>query len=475
MPNLPRTCRPAGYEHDPTPTITALERYSLACAATVLTAVGILWVHPQSLAHFAWYFGLWTAAVALLHRAEVGRFALAFLVNSAFVAAFYVVQTAAYPDSYGTTSPVSSSWTDDSHFFSLLADEVPARLYVRDQYFLYSQTFSTLIRILTPLPIVHPMDAIFFQSGTAALLATFTRRVVLQLGGDRQLAGVVFALVVGCPFLMMNGGVILIRDTLAAALLVYTISCLLGRHWLPAAGAVVLQLAVRPGTGLILLPVVLIVFQGDILAFARRHPAAAPFALIGIPLLLVAAIVLAWDILMALAPALLSAALLSAGGVELFGREVIDDLTSTENVNVVFLSVQDLPFPIRVVLNGAYMFLYPFLSPRYAFSGEGFDLRSITLNLVFPVYAIWLNAWFIAGAISRRHVLGRERELVWAVIVGLLLIGTYSLQTRHKTVLLPLYYIVVAIGCCRATPADRRVGYWCASGLAVLQLAFSLR
>lgn len=455
--------------------LAPFERYALACAATVVTAAGIFAVHPQSIAHFSYFFCLWVLAVGLLHRQDSARFAFAFLINSAFIALFFVVQTAAFPDSYGTTSPDSSSWTDDSHFFTLLADELPANLLVRDQYFLYTHTFSTLIRVLTPLPIVHPMDAIFFQSGTAALLATFTRRFTLQLGGDRQLGDVVFAFTVACPFLMMNGGVVLLRDTLAAALLVYSLSCLLDRRLLLALGAVLLQLALRPGTGLILLPAYLIVFGSDLRAFARRHQAAAPLVLIGVPLVVGAGVALLWDRLVGLAPDLFAAALASGAAVDLFGREVIDDLVATENANVVFLAVQDLPFVVKLFLNGAYMFVYPFLSPRYAFASTSFDLRGITMNLLVPVYALWLNAWFIAGAITRQRALLRQVGIVAAVIVSLLLIGTYSLQTRHKTILYPLFYIVVAIGLCRATPAERRVGYWCSGLLLLLQVPFIFR
>lgn len=453
---------------------TASERYGLACLAILTTGVGIYFVNPHSIAHFVYYFFLWSAFIAIFHSEEAPCFALAFFVNSAFIAVFFVVQTNVYPDSYGTTSPLGAQ-TDDSYFFSLLANEIPANLLVRDQYFEYSHTFTTLIRILTPLPIVHPLDAIFFQSGTAALLATFTRRLALQITSDRHLADIVFAFVVVCPFLMMNGGVILIRDTFAAALLAYTLSSLLDRRYLLAIGAVLLQLAVRPGTGLILLPVILIVFLSDIRSLVRRYPVWAPVALIGIPLGLVALGATFWEELVSLAPDLFADVLLRTATVDLQGRDIFDDLVATENVNRVFLAIQDLPLPVKVVLNAAYMFLYPFLSPRIALATEYFDLRALTMNLVFPVYAIWLNAWFIAGAIGRSPVASRQRQIIAAVVVGLILIGTYSLQTRHKTILYPLYYIVVAIGLCRSSPAERRVGYWCSAMLTLFQIVFAFR
>jgi len=453
---------------------TASERYALACLATVFAVAGVFIVNPHSIAHFVYYFFLWSAFIAFFHPEDTKRFAFAFLVNSAFVAVFFVVQTSVYPDSYGTTSPLGS-WTDDSHFFSLLADEIPANLLVRDQYFEYSDTFTTLIRILTPLPIVHPLDAIFFQSGTAALLATFSRRLALQTTADRHLADVVFAFVVVCPFLMMNGGLILIRDTFAAALLAYTLSSLLDGRYLLAFGAVLLQLAVRPGTGLILVPVILIVFLGDIQSFVRRHPVWAPVALIGIPLGLASLGATFWEEFVSLAPDLFADVLLRGATIALQGREIFEDLAAVENVNRIFLAIQDLPLLIKVVLNACYMFLYPFLSPRILFDSEYFDLRTLAMNLVIPVYAIWLNAWFIAGAIGRSHVASRQRNIVAAFAIGLILIGTYSLQTRHKTILYPLYYIVVAIGLCRSSPAERRVGYWCSAMLTLLQIVFAFR
>ncbi|HKU89329.1 MAG TPA: hypothetical protein VJP84_06030, partial [Steroidobacteraceae bacterium] len=93
-------------------------RMSIALLATVVTQVCILLVNPTSMAHFAWYFCVWNAFVLLLHREWSGQFAFAFLVNSAFVGIFVLVQSTVFPDSYGTTSPLAVSWTDDSFFFT---------------------------------------------------------------------------------------------------------------------------------------------------------------------------------------------------------------------------------------------------------------------------------------------------------------------------------------------------------------------
>jgi hypothetical protein len=440
------------------------ERLGLGALAVAFSVCGILLVHPASLAHFAFYLCLWGAWILLFHRSEAEDFGFAFVVNSAFITVFYLVQTTVYPDSYGTTSPLGS-WTDDSYFFALVADSLPANLVVRDNYFLYTHPFATLVRWVTPLAIEHPMDVIFFQSGIAAMLATFSRKFMFQMSSDTRLANTVYVFTLVCPFLMMNGGVIFIRDTFAAALFVYSLCCINSRRFVMALAALALQMAVRPGTALILVPAYVIIYFVDIRAFCRRHRL---LVAVGVILVALAGLRIAQSL-----PDLreLVGGTSEGGGIGFLGREIITDLTAEQDGNVLFLSIQKLPFLVKLFLNGAYIFLYPFLSPKHAFAGEFFDLRGITMNLVVPIQAFWLNAWFIAGALSRPRVTRRQTEILIAVIVAFLLIGTYSLQTRHKTILYPLYYFIIAIGFVRASPKQRRFGYLCSSALLLLQLA----
>lgn len=448
--------------------VKPLERYAVACFAAAFTVLGILFVNPPSLAHFAYYLCLWGAFVFVFHREDIEDFTFAYLVNSAYIAAFFFVQTQMYPDSYGTTSP-RGSWTDDSYFYALVADNIPANLLTRDYFYLYSHPFTDLIRSLTILSIDHPMDVIFFQSGVAATLVTFSRRFMLQLSSSTKLADTVYVFALVCPFLMMNGGVIFIRDTFAAALFVYSLCCLNSKRFLLALAAVVLQVALRPGTALILFPAYVIIYFGSIKAFLAKHPALASAGALLLAIAAMGAIQLTPDL------SELVAGTSDGGGIGFLGRDIINDLTADPEGNVAFLSIQELPFLIKLFLNGAYIFLYPFLSSKYAFAGDHYDVRAITMNLIVPVYSLWLNAWFIAGAFSKIRVAKHQTAIMVAIAVSFLLIGTYSLQSRHKTILYPLYYFVIAIGFTSATLRERHIGYWCSSALLLLQLSFALR
>jgi hypothetical protein len=310
------------------------------------------------------------------------------------------------------------------------------------------------------------MDVIFFQSGIAALLTTFTRQFMLQLNASARSANAAYILTIICPFLLMNGGALLLRDTFSAALLIYSLSCISDRKWPLGIAAIILQIVIRPGTAIILVPCYFIIFLPNWRQFRLKEIVSY---VILFPAIVVIGVLAGSSIVNI--PAMLGL----FDHVNLDGREVISDLTADVNGNAIFLAIQNLPFALKFILNGAYMFLYPFLSWRNAFSGLALDARAILLNIVVPVEAFWLNAWFFAGTVASSRHLARKNNLVAAVLVSLLILGTYSLQTRHKTIVYPLYYILVATGLCEGTRTGKRWGYVLSGTLLAGELFAALR
>jgi hypothetical protein len=449
------------------PIVNLRQRTTIALVATATTLACIMLVKPTSLAHFAWYFCVWNCLSLLLQRKFSGNFAFAFLLNSALTAVFVLIQSTVYPDSYGTTSQWSASWTDDSYFFATVADTVPADMLLRHEYWLYEPVFTRLIRAITPLSIDHPLDAIFFQSGTAAMLATFASRLMLQLSRDQRMANLVFVFAIICPFLLMNGGAILMRDTLTAAVFVYSLCCINDRRFLSAALAIGLHAAVRPGTAMILMFAYPIIYFAELKAFLVRWPVLSALTAI----LFVTGVVIGFPYAVEYVAGLYG----TDAAVSLVGREVFSDLAADSSANTFFLAIQEMPLPIKLVLNAVYMFIYPFLSLRTVLDSQYFDTRSFLLNIVAPIYSLWLNAWFFAGALRGKPVIDRQRAITVAIAVILILVGLYSLQTRHKTIVYPLYYILIAVGFAKATPNSRRVGYALSAFLFLVQVASQFR
>lgn len=437
----------------------------IMAAAAAATIIATSTVHLYSVGMYFYFFVLWGALIYAFHRNELRDFTFAYVINSLAIAAFFIVQTHIYPESYGTTSPLGS-WTDDSFFFAMAADSAPPSLELRESYYLYSQPFSTIVGWLTLPSTSHPMDLIFFQSGTAALLATFTKRFMWQMSGDAKLSRVAYLLALTCPFLMMNGGVIFIRDTFVAALLIYCLSCLFDRRFILAGIAVLLEIVIRPGTGFILLPAIALIYLAGGRLLSPRNLAVAGLC-VPLAVLVLARVSVFADLLPQYAA--------SIDQVSVTGREVFNDLRADAGANAIFLALQNQPFLIRFVLNGGYMFAYPFLDPVEAFATPYFDVRTVLMSLLIPIYAFWLNAWFIAGAITRVRAMDRQKLVFWATVLTLLIVGTYSLQTRHKTIIYPLYFLIIAVGMVRAKRSEKQIGYAASFALVSLQLLIAFR
>lgn len=426
---------------------------------------GIVLVRPISIFHFFYFMILWNGFIILFHRKDLPEFFQGYVVNSAFIGVYYIIQTTVFPESFGTTSPLGS-WTDDSYFFSLAADNIPTGMVLRDYFYYYSEIYSTILRKLTLLPINHPMDIIFFQSGVAAMLATFTRRYALQQTGDAKLSDAAYYLTLFCPFLMANGGLVLVRDTFAAALFMYSLACINDRRWLLALAAVALQIVIRPGTALILIPAYFILNLSGLRQLTGRR---AALLTIGMPVSLIVAGGVGFFFLD------LSVIQKYMETISFSGREVIEAFTADPSGNQWFLWLQQLPLWQKLPLNGIYMFLYPFIGLDNAFPGGLIDARGILLNLIYPLLALWLNAWFVAGGITSVKAARNQKQLLIAFLITLVLIGTYSLQPRHKTIIQPLFYILCAIGLVRARPAERHLGYGISGVILLFQIIMTVR
>ncbi len=431
-----------------------------------LTVLLTLLTNQHSIVGYLYFLLVWTIFILLFDKKETIDFIIAFLYNGLFTIIYVGLETYIYPESYGTTSPLGS-WTDDSYFFSLCADSIPKGLLVREEYWLYSQFYSDLVCFVTPFKIHYPLDIVFFQSGLAAIISTYSKQYSIQCFSNEKLGRMVYYLSIFSPFLLMHGGVILIRDTFVAALFILSL-CLINRkrHFF-ALVAILTQFPLRIGTAFILLPLYIIIYFKDLKCFFSKH-----LTLIVITITIMISVVISkqnviieyFDI----------ESLLLSKGVSVAGREVFSDLTDTPEMNKIFLFIQQQPFVIKSILSGIYIFLYPFLNFRGIINVQGIDIRTLLLGLVYPVYLFWLNAYFFS-ALFQKYYPTRLKLLIFTIIVGFILIGIFSLQSRHKTILLPLFYIVAATGYNYSSKKNKDLGYLISAIWLITQLVLTFR
>lgn len=414
-----------------------------------------LFITTMSFFSYLYFFALWGALVFSLYRDHFLDFTKAYLVGALVTIVFFLFQISAYPDSYGTTHPLGS-WSDDSFFFALMADILPPGLYVRDFYYEYDSFFSILIRSLTPFHIGHPSDVVFFLAGVLGILAVFTYRLALRWISDTNVARIAYWMTVFSPLYWMFGGSILIRDTLIAAFFVYIIDCLYERRQVLALLVFSGLFALRPGSALLALALIAILFFREIFRFNRI-----------VPLLMAVAgsITALWlyqDFVIVFAMNLISGTS-EGGAISLVSREFIVGMGEGSGEEVLS-SVQDLPFPARLLLNGFYMFLFPFFTWDDFMFREVFDLRYFLLSGIVPILGIFLNTWFFSGMLTKNVNFKMRKLVLTAFLFGLVFIGTYSMQGRHTLLLMPFYYIICAYG---LTYSIKWIKYICL-GLAVI-------
>ncbi len=435
-----------------------------ACAALTCSIVGYL--HPTSILGYAYFLLLWTLFITLFDRHELPLFFPAYFVNALLTSLYFAVQIYNYPETHGTTSPHGYQ-TDDSYFFSLIADEIPAGLQTRDLFYRYQEGFSTFIRFLTPFRVVHPLDVIFFTSGVAGMLCVYTHQYARLITSDPRVARTAYLLCLLCPFLLMNGGAVLVRDTFIAGLVMLSLCCIYRRLYLGFLACIVLHLYLRPATGLLILPVLAALHISEIAHAFRDSDARKRLLFLLFFLVLFSSAAYAFFI----------------EDIRILLQEKTVDLTQmTRSVTVndpspsgrgAFLWVQQLPGLQRLLLATIYMFLTPFLTWTVQ-PTEGFDLRILLVSVIYPLYIFWVHAVALAGLISKHPHLQKAWVIFGSFLVGCFLIGVYSTQSRHKTIIQPLYYVLAGIGWHWADPVARKVGAILSVVWLLVQIFYSL-
>ena len=415
-------------------------------------------INFESIAAYLYFYFFGAVVMFLLDRKEFKPFQYAYLTNGFLTVVFITIQTYVYPDSYGTTSPLGS-WTDDSYFFALCSDSLPAGLYVRDNYFEYTHFFSSVIKFISIHKINHPLDVIFFQSIIAGILCVYSKQFANQITDDIKVGNIVFNLCLFSPFLLMHGGAILIRDTFVAAFFMLSLCFTNRRRFILVIITLAIQFFTRIGTAFILIFIYVLIFLPEIKSFLKGRKYLIFLVIIALLFFMVNFVSLI--IYLELDSVFLQK------GITLAGRETFEALEEGNNVNVIFLFIQKQNILIKSILSGAYIFLYPFLNFKGIFNSEGIDMRTFLLNFIYPLILIVINSWFFAAYLSRSK---RFESLLLSLVLGFILIGLFSLQTRHKTILLPLYYIVVAIGFRYATNNSKIIGL----GLSLIWFSFQV-
>jgi hypothetical protein len=435
----------------------------LILGVLILIIILIGLINFVSIIPFFFFLFLGSVFFFILDKVELKLYFTGFLINSLLASLFIILQSYIYPDSYGTTSPLGS-WTDDSYFFALCADTIPQNMFLRDNFWEYTHFYTDIIKFLDPFPINYPIDAIFFQSIIAAILAVYSKIFTFQITKNNKASKLVFFLCAFSPFLLMHGGAILLRDTLVASLIVFTLANFERERYLIGLFAITLQFPIRAGTAMIFLIFCAIYYYPKLKVFAKKGNLI--IILGGISFLTISIFVLS------IVRGFNFEEYFIQKGVSLVGREVFENLKEENNANQIFLLIQNQNFILKALLSAFYIIFYPFLNFKGIFNANGIDTRTFLLNIVYPIEQLFLNTYFFSAFLTLKK---EFRPLLLSFSIGFILLGLFSLQTRHKTIFLPIFYVIVAIGVTYSSRNTKIIGASIASFWLILQFLIAIR
>ena len=403
----------------------------------------------------------------VLDREQQRWFIHAYFVNGLLTAIFVAIQIYNFPNSYGTTSPHGSQ-TDDSYFFSLLADEIPPGMETRDSYFLYQSTFPSLIKALTFFRITHPLDVLYFLSGIAGLVCVYARQLTMRIAAsDSRAAKAAYSLCLLCPLLLMNGGAVLVRDTFTGALFIMSLCFIYRKRYFTALICIGIHYALRPGTALLILPLYGVIFLSEIRTAFVDSGSRARFFLLSFGGL---AVLVGLYVMRDTISSLLEENTVIIGK---FMREGMLDNYIGLGGQGTFVWVQQQSLALKLSLAGPYILLNPFLTLGGFSNSIIFDLRTFLMGFIYPLFVFGVHAMVFSSLMVRVAFSNRIWLMFLAFLLGCTLIGVFSLESRHKVVLQPLYYILAAIGIYRASPSQKVFGYVLSAGWFLTQIGFA--
>lgn len=388
----------------------------------------------------------------------------------------YSSQYLLMPEFMGFSGREGGIGTDDHYFYSTGVHNLDEWIWRRKEYFASTYLFSDLIRFI--LGFYHdsfgynrPLQVILLNNTGLGLAPVFTASLLERIRAPENAQRLGFLLCLFSPFLLANG-TILMRDGWIASMTIGCVAALLGRQWLLAALTLVVAYVMRTESALLIIG-----NAGILLALmlnSRPTPTGREMALYPVRLAMFAAAPFILIASLALNPELL----IELGTKAVLGRPefvegFIRQASAAEGGTSTLLTIARQPFPIRQI--GGFLFFLgvPFLAPSLIVVDGIFVPRQL-LNNIESLVIIATLPLFVRAVFSSRV----WRNPFWLAILLIfvadtVLLAELSMQVRHKTGTLPLYYVIVALGLTNQNTDVKRLGLAVGMGALAVNLAIT--
>jgi len=367
----------------------------------------------------------------------------------------YVVHKIALPEYYGFSGPLGIG-TDDLGFFYNASENLAYKPPAGYRIFDHLHNFSRFLRVLYPFKISHPLNLIIPNVLGITFIPLYSYRISVLLTNDQKIAKLAFVLTSICPIIISNG-LILVRDGWITFFFMTGLFSILSRRYIPLIISLFLTGFLRLSSGLLLLLCV-IFYLGYITRNVAKGKAVSFVNYLS--LIIVGGIILV----------LMFSRLqnyLESKGIEGLNRQTYIEGFLVTFKDSLFYRIQNLPVFLSIPVSYIFFFFAPFLKFQFFTLGV-FNFRSVLNSVVFPLIFIFYVKYLFQGIIYSIGTKDKQiRNIVYLTLLLVFMLSHFSLQFRHKTTIMPLYYIIISYGFYNHNMISRQIG-----GISLIVLLF---
>ena len=368
-------------------------------------------------------------------------------------AQFYLI-----PGSYGFSGDYGGMGTDDSRYYAGVAyntNFIPTYAF---RFIGMKHSFVDFLKVLYPFNIKHPLSIIIPNLIGITFIPHFTREVSKDLIKNEKYSKIAFFLVLLCPIILSHG-LILMRDGWTAFLTILGFYFIIRKQLISFIITLLILIYIRAGSGLVLACMPFFYFK-DFIFSGSKFKQSLKLFFFGFIVLI--------TIFYGLPVINEYLALKGFDGLE--RQSFVEGVIKKIDDNSVIYKIYSLPIYLKLPLGFIFFLLLPFLNPRFYFEGI-LNLRGILFTTIMPLLLMLYFKYFVTGfMVAFKNKDRLVKKIYYLYFFAILLISQASVQPRHKTTIMPIFYILVAYGMLHNKKGNNFFGIFFAFLLFLIQI-----
>lgn len=389
----------------------------------VVSVILLIFADKTSLFSYGYSILLLLLASHVLCRNEKHDLLFSYHFYLLFAITFYLIFKSQFPAFLGMNG--GDAVMDDSRFYAQIVGwhvnyDIP--------YKLGTMPFVLLLKFLYPFNVYTPLNIIIFIAIFTGFLPIYVRRFAILLTNDRRIGKYSFIYSLICPFTLYFGCIIL-RESFTALMVVAGLCYFVEKKFVPLFVCIIALAWVRFGTLSFLICGMIILYR-----FQLKRKTRTDFYFM---LLLTAVVTLFYLSLPFIQE--FSGGKLESGIIRSTESERYEDSTIGK--------LMEMPFPLNIFLSALFFIFIPLFGIPHPNHGH-YLVGSVFQGFLTPLFMffLWKNIFNASlVALYEKHS-ESAKKILYLVLLFALLLGTISMQSRHKTVLFPFLCMLAAYG-----------------------------